>query len=113
MPDKYEVGFNGSEISLPDIARDYFETVSAINAQIKNLTELKKSIENPLKKAMLEHGIKKFSNDIFTASTISGSPYVAFDEEAMKADGVYDKYAIHMTKDDYVTIRYKKVKADE
>lgn len=112
MPDKYEVGFNGSEISLPDIARDYFETVSAINAQIKNLTELKKSIENPLKKAMLKHGIKKFSNDIFTATATIGVTRRVINEEAMKADGIYDKYLMDMPVADNVRITYR-VKEDE
>lgn len=113
MPEKYEVSFNGNEICLPEKVVEYFDEVRTINRMIKNLEADKKAIEKPIKNAMLKHGIDKFSCKYMTASTIRGSEYVAFDEEAMKRDGVYDKYAIRMTKDDYVRINYKKEVSDD
>lgn len=113
MADKYEVSFDGRDIMLPSVVEELFDQGRSYNEMIKKLTDEKKAIEAPLKKAMLKHGVDKFSCKYMSANTVKGSPYVAFDEEAMKRDGVYDKYAIHMTKDDYVTIRYRKEKKDD
>lgn len=113
MTDKYEVSFRGSEIYLPEKVEEYFNEVREINRTIKVLKANKEAIEAPLKKAMLKHGIDRFQCRYMVASTIKGSPYVAFDTEQMKADGVYEKYAIPMTKDDYVRIVYRKGNDDE
>lgn len=110
---KYEVSFDGNEIKLPAKVEELFAKVRRYNVMIKDLEDEKKAIEKPLKAAMLKHGVDKFSCKYMTASAIKGSPYVAFDEEAMKRDGVYEKYAVHMTKDDYVRINYKKVEEDD
>lgn len=113
MPDKYEVSFDGNEIRLPAQVEELFYKVRQYNAMIKDLEADKKAIEAPLKKAMLKHGVDKFSCKYMTAVAIKGSPYTYFDEEAMKRDGVYDKYVRQMNKDDYVRITYKKVTDDE
>ena len=114
MADKYEVIINDrGEIELPEEIEQAFNAVRTISQTIKELEAQKKAIEEPLKKAMLKHGIEKFKCPYMTASTVKGAAYDAIDTEKMKADGIYDQYAIHMTKADYVTIRYKKEKADE
>lgn len=113
MPDKYEVSFDGNEIRLPEQVEELFFKVRQYNTMIKNLEEDKKAIEAPLKKAMLKYGVDKFTCRYMTATTIKGSPYTYFDEEAMKRDGVYEKYARQLTKDDYVRITYKKVIGNE
>lgn len=114
MADKYEVIINDrGEIELPEEIITAFNAVRTISQTIKELEAQKKSIEEPLKKAMLKHGIEKFKCPYMTASTVKGAAYDAIDTEKMKADGIYDQYAIHMTKADYVTIRYKKEKSDE
>lgn len=109
MADKYEVIINDrGEIELPEEIIKAFDAVRTISQTIKELEAQKKAIEEPLKKAMLKHGVEKFKCPYMSASTVKGSAYDAINTEKMKADGVYDKYAIHMTKADYVTIRYKK-----
>lgn len=110
---KYEVSFNGDEIYLPEKVVELFDHVRMLNGMIKNLKDEKDAIEKPLKSAMLKHHVDKFKCKYMSASTIKGAPYDAFNVEAMKADGVYDKYVIHMTKDDYVRINYKKEDKDE
>ena len=108
MSDKYEIIINHGEIQLPEEVEKLFDQVRTINSTIKALEAKKKEIEAPLKSAMMKNGIDKFSCQYMTATTIKGSPYTVFDEEQMKADGVYSKYAISLRKDDYVRINYKK-----
>ena len=108
MVEKYEITINNGEIQLPEEVENLFDQVRTLSATIKALETEKKAIEKPLKDAMLKHGIDKFSCRYMSATTIKGSPYTVFDEEQMKADGVFDKYAINLRKDDYVRINYKK-----
>ena len=108
MSDKYEIIIDHGEIQLPEEVEKLFDQVRTINTTIKALEDEKKAIEKPLKNAMMKHGIDKFACKYMSATTIKGSPYVVFDEEQMKKDGVYDKYAINLRKEDYVRINYRK-----
>ena len=108
MSDKYEIIIEHGEIQLPEEIENLFDQVRRINTTIKALEAEKKAIEKPLKNAMMKHGIDKFACKYMSATTIKGSPYVVFDEEQMKKDGVYDKYAIKLQKEDYVRINYRK-----
>ena len=108
MSDKYEIIIDHGEIQLPEEVEKLFDQVRTINSTIKALEAEKKAIEKPLKSAMMKNGIDKFSCQYMTATTIKGSSYTVFDEEQMKADGVYDKYAINLRKEDYVRINYRK-----
>lgn len=108
--DNYEVLVVGDEIILPAQVEELFGTVSELSAEIKALEAKKKAIEEPLKKAMKKYGIDKFKCKYMTASTVKGSTYVSYDAEKMKADGVYEKYAMVLPKDSYVKITYKKAK---
>ena len=105
---KYQVEIVNGQIELPQEVIALFDQVRTISSTIKALEAEKKAIEAPLKSAMMKYGIDRFSCRYMTATTVKGSPYTVFDEEQMKADGVYSKYAINLKKEDYVRINYRK-----
>lgn len=112
MADRYEVMFKGDEIYLPEEVQNYFNQVRALNKMIKDLESQKEEIEKPLKAAMLKHGIEKFQCKYMTASIAKGANYYVYDTEAMRRDGVLDKYATQKKRADSVRIYYRKADED-
>lgn len=110
--DKYEVIVNESGIVLPEEVEKLFNEARTIDETVKDLNKKKKAIEEPLKKAMIKHGIDKFKCQYMSATTTIGAEYDIIDTDKMKADGIYEKYAIRAKKTDYVTIRYKRERDD-
>lgn len=107
---KYEVLVNDAGIVLPPEVEQLFNTARTIDETVKELQKQKKEIEEPLKNAMLKYGVDKFQCDYMSASTVIGANYDIINTDKMKEDGIYEKYAIHAKKSDYVTIRYRKAK---
>lgn len=106
----YEVIVNESGIVLPPVIEQLFNTARTIDETVKDLQKQKKEIEEPLKAAMIKYGVDKFQCEYMTASTVIGADYDIINTDKMKADGIYEQYAIHTKKNDYVTIRYRKAK---
>jgi len=51
------------------------------------------TVKFKLEKAMKENGIKKWDNDYFTATCRNSSYQKRVDTDALKRDGLYDKYS--------------------
>lgn len=108
MEEKYNVTVSNGEIILPEEVVNLFNQVRTIDETIKMLTDEKKAIEQPLKEAMKKNGIEKFSCKYMTASSVKGGFTESINTEAMKKDGVYDKYAVKVPKSGHIRITYKK-----
>lgn len=108
MADKYEVIVNDGEIILPQEVVDLFNQVKVIDSTIKALTDEKKAIEQPLKEAMKKNGIEKFSCKYMTATKVKDGFTESINTDAMKKDGIYDKYVVSVPKSGYIRITYKK-----
>ena len=65
------------------------------------------TIKYKLEKAMKENGIKKWDNDYFTATCRDSSYQKRVDTDALKRDGLYDKYSKIIEVKGGLTIKFK------
>lgn len=72
--------------SLPGVTRNLMVEINELIVQERIVAERKKSLTENLQKLMEAHGIKKFDNDLFSATYIPESESKTFDSSAFKKE---------------------------
>lgn len=95
-----------NEIVLGEKAQKAVEELKNLQLQIAEAKQIEWEMKESLLKAMEEHGIKKFSNDVVTFTYVPESKRVVADTKKMKEDNIFDDYCKSSTVKASVRITY-------
>ena len=104
--EKYRVSKN---ISTDLISGDEVNMIADLFSRLKELEDAKKELQERIKNAMFNGGIKKFNSDKLDITYIEESTKETFDSKQFKADypDVYEKYVKTSKVSDSVRIKVK------
>ena len=95
-----------NEIVLGEKAQKAVQELRNLQLQIAEAKQIEGEMKEALLKAMEEHGIKKFSNDVVTFTYVPESKRVVADTKKMKDDNIFDDYCKSSTVKASVRITY-------
>lgn len=105
MEDKYElISVNNGVIT---IEQEVISTIQQYNELKKVVESYDKGLRKELFNAMERNGIKKYDNDVFSATYKDGYIRTSVDTEKMKIDGIYDDYTKDVFVEPSVMLRFK------
>lgn len=105
-----DIEVKDGELIVTGAALQALHKATMLKQTIEALKKELDEIEKPFKKTMMKSDVKKYSNDFLTASKVEPTYKETVNTDAMKADGIYDKYKLLVPKAGYVRMSYRKEK---
>lgn len=105
--EKYEMTIVEGKLIPNDRALQAFEEARLLNQQIKELTDRRDTIINALKKAMKDNNVDEYDGKSLRAKKVPSTTVETVNTDAMKKDGIYEKYLLLIPRDGYTKVTYK------